>query len=177
MTVTYIISQILVAIAYIILGIGLRKEKRIQILSFSSIYQFLLMVSYILLSGIMGIISCMISLSRNILFIFNEKNKKDNSKAILILFGIIAIVLTIIFYKEPIDIFPCILTLVGIYSYWNKNTKVTRLGNIIISTCWIIYSIHYKSWFLVICESYLIINTFIGLLKYDIKNKKQKTNK
>lgn len=165
----YITSQILIVLAYIILGIGLRKEKRIQILNYSNIYQLLLMFSYMLLGGIMGILSSIISLCRNILFIYNEKRNRENSKMILIVLSIISISLTIIFYKSPIDFFPCILTLIGIYSYWCKDTKVTRIGNILVSACYIIYAIPLKSWFSIIAEMYIVINTLIGCFKYEKK--------
>lgn len=169
MDIKYILSQIFAAIAFIILGIGFRKEKRIQILIYSSIFQIFSIASYALLNGVMGIISCIISLFRNILFIFYEKNSNKNSNIILILFGTIAIALTCVFYKSPIDIFPCVITLIGIYSFWNKTTKVTRIGNIIVGVCSIIYAIPLKSWLLVVCELYVIINTIVGLVKYDIK--------
>lgn len=116
MDIKYILSQILVAIAFIILGIGFRREKRIQILTYSSIFQIFSIASYALLNGVMGIISCIISLFRNILFIL-----------------------------------------------------ITRIGNIIVGFCSIIYAIPLKSWLLVVCELYVIINTIVGLVKYNIK--------
>lgn len=45
MEITYILSQICVAIAYIVLGIGMRKEKRMQILIHSNIYNVFLITS------------------------------------------------------------------------------------------------------------------------------------
>ena len=53
----YWISQVIIVIAYIILSIGLRRKERIQILIFSSIYQGLIVISYTLLFGIMGVIA------------------------------------------------------------------------------------------------------------------------
>ena len=129
----YIFSQILVIIAYIFLGLGLGKKSRKQILLYGIIYNALIAVHYMLLSGIMGAIASIIGLIRNILFYYNEKKKKKNSILLLYSFFIITIIFTIIFYKTPIDILPCILTLIGIYAYWNTNTKITRIGNILIS--------------------------------------------
>lgn len=166
-TPTYWLSQILVVIAYIFLGIGLRKEKRLQILTFSSIYQLLMIVHYSLLLGVMGIIASVIALLRNFLFIYNEKKGKSNPTWILVLFSILAIILTVIFYQSPIDLLPCILTLVGIYSYWCRNTKVTRIGNLVISGCYIIYAIPLFSWFSIICELYLVVNTIIGYFQHE----------
>lgn len=164
-----IASQIIVIIAYLTLGIGLQKKERIQILNYSSIYQILMTIHYALLFGIMGIIASIISLLRNLLFIYNEKKDKSNPTWILIFFSILSVALTIIFYQSPVDIFPCILTLIGIYSYWCRSTKITRIGNLVISFCYIMYAIPLKSWITMVCETYLIINTLIGFYKFDRK--------
>lgn len=171
MSIQYWISQALVVIAYIILGIGIRKKERMTLLLSSSLYQLLMVIHYSLLLGLMGVIAGVIALLRNIIFIYNEKRNKSNPTWILIAFSLISIALTFIFYKSPADILPCILTLVGIYSYWCTNTKVTRIGNLIISGCYIVYAIPLKSWFLMICEIFVIINTIRGYLEYE-RNKK-----
>ena len=166
-TTTYLISQILIIIAYALLGIGLQKKKRIQILTFSSIFQILMIIHYSLLWGISGIIASIIALLRNILFIYNDKKNKNNPVSILFLFAIIAIISTFYFYKTLADLLPCILTLIGIYSYWSKSTKITRIGNLLISVCYILYAVSLKSWLSILCELYLIVNTIIGYLKYE----------
>ena len=169
MNTKYWIAQVLVVIAYILLGIGLRRKKRMEILAFSSIYQTLMVIQFALLSGVMGIIASIIAVFRNLLFMYTEKKGRANPKWVLAVFGIIAIILTIVFYKSPVDILPCVLTLVGIYSYWASSTKVTRIGNIIISMCYILYAIPLKSWFSIICEGYLIVSTIIGYCKFESK--------
>lgn len=169
MNTKYWIAQVLVVIAYILLGIGLRRKKRMEILAFSSVYQTLMVIQFALLSGVMGIIASIIAVFRNLLFMYNEKKGRANPKWVLAVFGIIAIILTIVFYKSPVDILPCVLTLVGIYSYWASSTKVTRIGNIIISMCYILYAIPLKSWFSIVCEGYLIVSTIIGYCKFESK--------
>ena len=166
-TTTYWLSQIIVVLAYALLGMGFRKEKRLEILTFSTIYQILMIIHYSLLSGIAGIIASIIALVRNLIFIHNEKKNKTNPSWLLILFCTIAIVSTILIYTSFADILPCILTLLGIYSYWSKNTKITRIGNLLISVCYILYGISLNSWLTIFCELYIIVNTIIGYLKYE----------
>ena len=165
--ITYFSSQIIVLIAYFLLGIGFQKEKKIQILKYSTIYQVLMIIHYSLLFGISGIIASIIALFRNLLFIYNEKKDKTNPVWVLVLFSIVAIILTVFFYKTPADLLPCALTIIGIYSYWVKNTKVIRYSNLLISICYILYGISLKSYFSIFCEIYIIINTIIGYFKYE----------
>lgn len=169
MSVAYLASQVIVVVAYIILGIGLSKKERLQILASSSVYQSLMIIHFALLGGVTGIIASIIALFRNFLFIYNEKKKKENSPWFLVLFGAIAIVSTIVFYKSIADVLPCILTLVGIYSYWCRSTKVTRIGNLIISGCYIVYALYLHSWLSIACELYLVVTTIIGYIKYEKK--------
>ena len=73
---SYIISQVLIVVAYTFLGIGLGKKSRKQILIYSTLYNILSAIHYILLSGVMGAVSNTIGLFRNLLFYYNEKRRK-----------------------------------------------------------------------------------------------------
>ncbi len=64
----YWIAQAIIVVAYILLGIGLRKKNRMEILSFSCIYQALMVIQFTLLGGVIGIIASIIALFRNALF-------------------------------------------------------------------------------------------------------------
>ena len=104
---------------------------------------------------------------------YDEKKNKSTSNIVLIIFAILSIILTKVFYQNPIDLLPCVLTVITIYTVGSRNTKITRLGSLFASVCWIIYAIAFKSWFVIICESYLAICTTIELIKYNLK-KEQK---
>lgn len=165
---SYITSQILIVIAYIILGIGMSKKRYSQIMTTTIIYSSLMIIQFALLGAIMGLISNSINLIRNILFKYNDSHGKKSSKIIIAFFYFITILLFIIFYNNPIDIFPCILALLGTYAYsHNDNTKLVRICTFICSLCYIAYAIYFKSYLNIICESYLIIQTIRGYLKYD----------
>lgn len=162
----YWVSQIISLIAYILFGFGLRKQKKLDLLIYSSFFHLFMLVHYLLLSGYLGMISSVIALIRNMVFIYNERKQKENSKVILSVFTIVTIILTAIFYTKPIDILPCTLTVLGLYLYCCTSMNIIRLGNIAISICYILYGISINSWFSICCEIYLIINTFIGYMKH-----------
>ena len=170
MNITYILSQICVIISYICLGIGIRKEKRIHILVYSNIYNLFLIISYILLGAISGTISCSVSFIKNFIYMHDENNNKSTSYYIMAFFAVITIVLTIIFYNSLIDIFPCTLTVISIFTGGNRKTVINRFGCLFSSVCWIIYAIAFKSWFVIICESYISTSAIIGLIKHNYRN-------
>lgn len=164
----YIFSQIIVILAYIVLGVGFLKKEKIQILIFSTIFSCLILIQYILLNAYTGILACIINIIRNLLFILNIKRNKENSKAELVVLCTMAILCGIFLYQSLLDICPIVLTVVGIYSYWNKKTKVLRICNIICSLCYMIYAIPINSIVTILCEIYLIVTTIIGIVKYEI---------
>ena len=176
MDITYILSQVFVVISYICLGIGIRKEKRIHILIYSNIYNLFLTISYLLLGAISGTISLGVSFVKNFIYMYDEKNNRPTPNYIMAIFVIITIILTKIFYKSPIDLFPCILTSITIFTGGNRSTLINILGCLFASVCWIIYAIAFKSWFVVICESYISICAIIGLIKHNYNNSKKGIN-
>lgn len=164
---TYIFSQILTIIAYIICGIGFLKKEKIHILFYSTLFSILILIQYLLLKAYSGVISCIISIIRNLLFIHHTKRNIQNNKLELLLLCIFTILLTSCIYKSPLDILPMVLALLGIISYWNTNTRLLRIFNILCSICYVLYAIPLKSYVTIVCEMYLIVTSIIGLIKYE----------
>lgn len=167
----YVLSQILVILAYILCGIGFLKKEKIEIMLFSTLFSLLILIQYFLLHAYSGIFVCIINIIRNLILSINIKQNKKNSNIELVLLCLATIIFTCFIYKTPIDLFPIILALVGIFSYWSSSTKVLRLCNIVCSLCYIIYAIPIKSFLTIICEFYLIITTFFGFIKYEFKKR------
>ena len=164
----YIISQVLVVIAYMLCGVGFLKKEKKKILCFSTLFNIFILVQYVLLNAISGIALSILNIIRNVLIMHNLKENKESNRFSLILLCIISVVITVIFYKSIIDLFPMILAIVGILCYGCKSTKVLRTCNIICSLCYIIYAIPLNSFVTIICEIYLISATLIGLIKHEI---------
>ena len=146
-------------------------KTKLKIMILSTCFNVIILVQYFLLGGTMGIIANIINIIRNAVFIYNIKNDKPNSKYLLFAFCALSVILTAIFYSSPIDIFPCILSLVGVYAYWVNNTKTLRLCNVICSICYIAYAIPLKSYVIILAETFLIITTIIGYIKYETNKK------
>lgn len=169
----YFVSQLLVIISYTFCGIAFLQKKQIKILILVSVFNLFMLTQYTLLNATMGIIANLINIIRNILFIINLKNNKNNSWLLLILFSCSMIILTIIFYKSYLDIFPCIIALIGTFSYWINNTKILRLSNILCSVCYIVYAVPIHSYVTMIAETCLIVTTILGYLKHETNQKIQ----
>lgn len=161
----YIISQIFVILAYIIAGYALAQKEKIKLLEYISIYNLFMLIQYCFLGGIMGAISAIINIIRNIIIIYNLKKKKKNSWIVFIILAGITIALTIIFYNSIFDIIPLILSLLSLYVFWSSNVEIIRVCNFFISICYIVYSIPLKSYITIVCEAYLIVTILRNMIK------------
>ncbi len=164
----YVISQVIVIIAYILCGIGFLKKEKKQILFFSTLFNISILIHYTLLNAVSGITSSILNITRNLIIIHNLKKNKDNSKLILILLCTASVFSMGLFYNSIIDLFPMTISIVGILSYGSESTRVLRICNLTCSLCYIVYAIPLKSFVTIICEIYLIIATLIGLFKYEL---------
>lgn len=170
LTVSFIISQVIVVVAYIIYGMGFLGKTKIGMISKSIAYNALLAVQYILLDATSGVIASGVNVARNAYFIYAYKKEKG-TKAVIIISVIVTIILTMLAYKSPIDILPLMFSLIAVVAYGAKNigTKFVRVLNIASSIFYIIYAICIHSWLMIPCETYVILTTMIGWVKHERK--------
>lgn len=172
MELNYLLSQICVILAVVLLGTTyLIKDKRI-ILLMSILIASLYGTQYLLLGAISGFFMNLVSIVRNIWFYINAKNKKKNGIIVLIVLYIIAIVLGVFSFKSIFSILPIIATMLYTYSIWQDNIKVYRWLAIPVSISWIVYNVYSNTLFGIITESILLIIEIIGVIR--LKKVKEK---
>lgn len=167
-TVPYIISQVIVVVAYLVYGMGFLGKTKVGMISKSIAYNALLVIQYIILGATSGIIASSVNVARNAYFIYAYKKEKG-TRAVIIISIIVTIVLTAVTYKSPIDILPLLFSLIAVVAYGAKEigTKFVRCLNIAASIFYIVYAICIHSWLMVPCETYVIITTVIGWIKHE----------
>lgn len=160
LTFSYIISQILVIVYYLIYSITFHLKNSNKILIFGIVATIISGMSYLLLEAYTGMAMCFIAIVRNLLF---KKDKKTVLHLMLIF------LLTIFVSILTFDNFFCILnitaTLIYTYSLWQKNTKIYKLLGIIVNGLMIIYNVYIKSILGVVLISFAFLNSLLGYLK------------
>ena len=170
LTVPFIISQVIVVVAYIIYGMGFLGKTKVGMIAKSIAYNALLVVQYVLLGATSGVIASGVNVARNAYFIYAYKKEKG-TKAVIIISVIVTIVLTAVTYKSPIDILPLMFSLIAVIAYGAKNigTKFVRVLNIAASIFYIVYAICIHSWLMGPCETDVIVTTIIGWVRHERK--------
>lgn len=165
MSATYILSQVCVIFAVILLGSTyLIKDKRV-ILLLSIMFCTFYGLQYLLLNAMTGLLMNAVSIIRNIWFYINAKKKKKNSIIVLIVLFVITIILGLISFKNIFSIVPIIATLLYTYSVWQDDIKVYRWLAIPYSLSWIVYNVSANSIFGIITECILLVIEIIGVIK------------
>ena len=175
LTFTYILSQVLTIIVYILIAITyqLKKRKNIVILSFST--QIIQGTVYFLLNAYTALAMRGVAAIRDLVFWVDEnkngKSNKINTKDILflIVLYVLIIIFTIITLDGWYSLLSATATMLSTYSIWQKNVKIYKILGIPTGILWIVYNFLYKSIFGVILESLLLLATIRGVVVYSME--------
>jgi len=159
----YLISQILVIIATIVIAVTYIVKSRKQILSCFIIYNIFYGIHYLLLNAYTGFLMNLVSIGRNVFFYYNNSKDKENSKLILIILYIIIVTFGIFSYQDIYSLVSMSASLLSTYSVWQKNVKKYRFIAVFVSIEFIIYGLHIHSPFAVITEVFLLLVELIGI--------------
>lgn len=160
LSVTYIVSQMLVIIYYVIYSWTFHLKDSNKILILGIVATIISSISYVLLHAYTGMASCFIAIVRNLLFTKSKKNTLN-----LIIIFILTIIAGIFTYNGYFCLFNIIATLIYTYALWQKNTKTYKLLGIVVNGLMIVYDIYIKSIFGVILISIAFISSIVGFLK------------
>lgn len=164
LTLTYILSQILVGIYYLIYSWTFHLKDSNKILIVGIIATIISSISYVLLNAYTGMAMCFVAIIRNLLFTKDKKNTLN-----LTLIFILTLIASVFTFDSYFCLFNIIATLIYTYALWQKDTKTYKLLGIIVNGLMIIYDIYIKSVLGVIMISMAFISSIVGFAK---ENKK-----
>ena len=166
MSFTYILSQILVIVYYLIYSSTFHLKDSKKILILGIIATIISSISYLLLTAYTGMAMCFVAIIRNLLF-----TKEKNSSFNLILIFLLTVAASIFTYESYFCLFNIIATLIYTYALWQKNTRIYKLLGILVNGLMIIYNIYIKSILGVVLISIAFISSIAGYLKENKENK------
>ena len=168
LSLTYIVSQILVIIYYLIYSWTFHLKDSNKILIFGIIATIINSISYVLLNAYTGNAMCIVPIIRNLLF---SKDKKSTLNLTLVF--ALTLIASVFTFDSFFCLFNIIATLIYTYALWQKNTKVYKLLGIVVNGLMIIYNIYIQSIFGVILISIAFISSIIGFVKENKRIKLQ----
>ena len=159
----YLLSQILVILATIVIAFSYITKSRKKILIIMIIYNLFYGIHYLLLNAFTGFFMTLVCIGRNVFFFYNNKKEKENGIMFLIVLFSIIIGLGIYSYQDFFSLISISASLLSTYSVWQKDVKKYRYIAVIVSIEFIIYGIHINSIFSIVTEVFLLFVELIGI--------------
>ena len=169
---TYVVSQIFVIIAILLLGATYFFKDKVKILIFCLLYCVFYGIHYLLLGALTGSMMNLVSFIRNLWFFRNCKKNIKNSKFVLIMLMFISTMFCVITYKDSFSLVSLGASLLSTYSIWQDNVSLYKILAIPVSICFIIYSVHINSIMAIITETVLLLMEIIAITKIYIESRK-----
>lgn len=169
-----IVIQALGGIALIFWALSIQNKSKKKILRLQNIANAFYGIEYVFLGAYSAVGMSIVSVIRGIIFYSNEKNKKENSKILVIVISIVIIILGILTYNQWYSVIPIIITLIYTISTYQKNTRMIRIGYLIAAIGWIFYNYIVGAYVPMVGNIIEIISASIAIVKFDIKKFEEK---
>lgn len=163
-----ILVYILGIIAFCVAVFSMLFKEKSKIILCLTIYNILMLITYLLLGRYLGCVLIGIETIRSITyFIYSLKKLKPNI-FVYIFFNIVGIGASVLFWASWVDIFVLINLIINTYSTWQTNVTIIKLGIIICTIFYITYDLIVGAYIYIISELAFGVSAVFSL----IKNKK-----
>ncbi|MBQ7372963.1 MAG: YgjV family protein [Clostridia bacterium] len=165
-------GEIIGCIAVLINFLIYQQKDRKNLLKTKLLSDFSWGLHYGLLTAFSGMAVCAIGFLRELTFIFTDEKKQSKRLLFLIVFAISSIIISAFTMKDLFGLLPAVASVIAVFSYWQKNTVVTKLLGVPISACMITYDIMRFSIMGIVNETLTLISIAIFFILQTLKNKK-----
>ncbi len=167
-------------IAIELLGLGglitsvmsLQYKEHSKLMFLRAVNEFLFSLQYFLLKAYNGMAMNIVGFIRDIVFKEMVKKGKSTMKA-RIIFSAIFVIAGLITFDGFKTIVSTAAKVISSCLYGSSNTKVTRVGVVFTSACWIFYNIAVRSYAGALCDALTLISALIGIIRLDIIKKEK----
>lgn len=169
----YFLTQIIGAIAYVVLAISYFEKRKKGILIVHIIALTAFSIYYYLLDGLTGAICNVIELVALIAIYLFDKYELKNKKLLTIGMIPIIIIIASITFKDIFSIFPIVACSVTILSFLAKEEITIRGMGIVSTVCWLVYAVALKSLISMLFETVTLISVTVAFARYFLKTRQQ----
>ncbi len=162
----YFIVSILSIFLYV-MSVQFKKKKHILTTQIGASFCYLIV--YVIKGAWSGVFIEILEELKNIIFIKIEKNNKKIPLYILIIFILLLIIVSIIFYDGPLSLLPLLINILLFTSTYFKNPKYIRYTMLIAGLLWAIYNIYVGAYIICVGNVLEIISATISIIRYKEK--------
>ena len=169
MTPSFIIAQIIGAIALVILMLSFQKNNKETLLKYQILSSLLYAIQYIFLKAYTGSMMNLICMLRNCIFRKYDKDNKKVPVTWLIIVVAIMILLSLITFNGWISLLPMIAVVAYSIALWIGKLKAVRIIEVFSCSLFIIYNIKVLAITGLIATVIEMLAAIVAIYKFDIK--------
>lgn len=162
-TTAYYMVSILSIFLYII-SVQFKKKENILITQIGASTCYLIV--YIIKGAWSGVCVEILEELKNSIFICIEKNQKKIPLYVLMIFLLLLVSVSIIFYDGPLSLLPLFINILLFISTYFKNPKYIRYTMIIAAILWGIYNIYVGAYIICIGNALEIVSAVIAIIRH-----------
>jgi len=159
------LAQIIAVLICIVSSVSYLSKRKDTYLAEQFLVNVLYCLQYIILGAISGAISNAVSLVKYIVFYFNAKRDRKNSKWQVVFFCLISVILVCFALNEWYSIIPIITSVIFTFAIWQDNPIVLRVIVIICNILWIIFNIVVGAYVSAVYSAVELIFAFVTMIK------------
>lgn len=170
-----ILADILGIIGIVVAVLVYQQKQRHSMLLYKMILDLVWALHYCCIGAFSGAAVALIAALREIVFIKRDPRKKGGI-IWLPIFVVVAIVSTVLTWKNAFSIFTLLASCIAVVSFFIGNPKLSRILAFPVSISMLTYDLACGSIAGVINESFSMISSAIGIWRHDIKAQKAEEN-
>lgn len=166
-----IIIQGIGFLAFGIFLISYQTKSNSALIILQTISSILFGIQFFLLGGISGCFTISLAVIRNTIMVVGQNKPWIKWKIWIPLFSLMAILISIITWKDYTSLLPLVASIGGTIGYWSNNAQKIRLANLVCcSPCWMLYNIFTGSIGGVINEILGLCSIVLSIYRYGWKS-------
>lgn len=171
----FYIAQVISVLTILTTVLGLLSKEKEKIMFWFFLSNITLLITYFLLGRMLGSVLVAGAAIRTIIYYYYSKKNIKPSLLVLILFQVYFVVISVIMWKDFIDIFMLINLCMLTFTTWQNNMKILRGSYILSSMLLICYNILVGAYINIFLELIFILSSAYSIYKH-IYLKKPKIN-
>ena len=163
-------ADILGGVGIIIAILLYQQKKRESLLAYKLTLDLIWLVHYVLIGAYSGAAVAAIAAFREIIFVKRDP-KKSGSIIWLPIFISVAILTTVLTWKNAFSLFTMFASCIAVISFFIGNPKLSRILAFPVCGCMLTYDVACRSVAGVVNETVAILSSFVGIIRLDRTNK------
>ena len=165
-----LLADILGALGVVVAILLYQQKKRESLLAYKLTLDLIWLVHYILIGAYSGAAVAAIAAFREIVFVKRDP-KKSGSIIWLPIFISIAIITTVLTWKNAFSLFTLFASCIAVISFFIGNPKLSRILAFPVCGCMLTYDVACRSVAGVVNEAVAILSSLVGIIRLDRNNK------